>query len=403
MHIHIEKTLDVEVVEAQLAELWQQIAGHGGSGDDVAVWRARVANLLVFVTNTVLFEEVQQMLLELTAIHPSRVLVMLGDYEAPDLDIEMSVESFCQTDKRSGAKRLCCEEVTLKAQGSFVAELPSAALPLLVSDLSTFLWWRARVQITDKVLASLLRAADRLVIDSAEFADTERDLLEVNKLFAEEQSSDVGISDINWARLTFWRGLLGDFYDVPAYQPLLGNIDHVRIDYVGPERAPETVAPQALLIAGWLASRLGWQLADEQPLQAQDKTTTSFRFYGGKSGSSPTVSEGPRDRAIKLELNRVEQGERKPGRLVEVELRARADESDKEPATFIVTRSADNLHLLTEARLASGTHRGRVLPVRNRSTALLLSREMEILCNDQIYQEAVAMAAAMIDRLTSLS
>jgi hypothetical protein len=37
-----------------------------------------------------------------------------------------------------------------------------------------------------------------------------------------------------------------------------------------------------------------------------------------------------------------------------------------------------------------------VLPVRNRSAAQLLSREMEILCNDQIYQEAVAIAARMI-------
>jgi len=396
MHIHIEKTLDVEVVEGQLAELWQQIAGHGESADDVAVWRARVANLLVFVTNNALFDEVRQMMLELTAIHPSRVLVMLGDYEAPHLDIEMSVESFCQTDKRSGAKRLCCEEVTLKAQGSFVAELPSAALPLLVSDLSTFLWWRARLQITDKVFASLLRAADRLVIDSAEFADTERDLGELNKLFTGEHSGQVGISDLNWARLTFWRGLLADFYDVPAYQSLLANTDHVRIDYVGPERAPETVAPQAVLIAGWLASRLGWQLADEQTLQARNETTTSFRFYRVESGGSPIVSERAGERDIKLELNRVEQGERKPGRLVEVELRTSADENDKEPATFIVTRSADNLHLLTEARLGSSTHRGRVLPVRNRSTALLLSREMEILCNDQIYQEAVAMAARMI-------
>jgi hypothetical protein len=81
---------------------------------------------------------------------------------------------------------------------------------------------------------------------------------------------------------------------------------------------------------------------------------------------------------------------------VEVELRTRADERDKEPATFVVTRSADNLHLVTEARLGSSTHRGRVLPVRNRSTALLLSREMEILCNDQIYQEAIACAATLI-------
>jgi len=41
--------------------------------------------------------------------------------------------------------------------------------------------------------------------------------------------------------------------------------------------------------------------------------------------------------------------------------------------------------------------------VRNRSAAQLLSREVEILCNDQIYQEAVAMAASMIDRSATLS
>ena len=75
------------------------------------------------------------------------------------------------------------------------------------------------------------------------------------------------------------------------------------------------------------------------------------------------------------------------------ELRSNAET----PASFTVTRSADNLHLLTETKLGSETHRGRVLPVRNRSAAQLLSREMEILCNDQIYQEAVAMAARMIE------
>ena len=393
MQIQLEKTLDVEVVEGQLAQLWQQIAGGENSDDDVAVLRARVANLLVFVTTDALMDEVHQMILELTAIHPSRVLMMLGVREAPDCDIEMSVESFCQTDKRTATKRLCCEEVTLRAQGSFVVELPSAALPLLVSDLSTFLWWRAAVETADKVFATLLRATDRLVIDSAEFADTRRDLLEVNKLFAGKDSSHAGISDLNWARLTFWRGLLADFYDVPAYQKWLDKIDHVRVDYVGPEQAPETLAPQALLIVGWLASRLGWRLADEQPLQEQDKTT-SFKFYGGEGGSSPTGG-----RTIELQLNRVEQAERKPGRLVQVELRSGGSERGVGPASFVVTRSADNLHLLTEARLGSTTHRGRVLPVRNRSAAQLFSREMEILCNDQIYQEAVAMAVRMIHRL----
>ena len=401
MQIQLGKTLDVEVVERQLAELWEGTARDPNADADAAVLRTRVANLLVFVSHEAALDDLHEMLGELTAIHPCRVLAMLGKPEATDIDIEMSVETICQTDKRTGIKRLCCEEITLKAQGKFVAELPSAALPLVAPDLSTFLWWRNAPHASDKVLDKLLRATDRLVIDSAEFAQPLADLIEVNNLFGEAVYDHVGVSDLNWARLTFWRELLADFYDVAAYQARLDSVDSVQIDYVSPELNETAVAPQALLIAGWLASRLGWALADEQAIQESDGKTT-FKFRGrsprvSKGIGDPersTVKEGSRAAEIQLTLNRVERGERKPGRLVEVELRS----SLAGKASFRVARSEDNLHVLAEARLRTDTERGRVLPVRNRSAAQLLSREMEILCNDQIYQEAVAVAAKMIDR-----
>lgn len=399
MQIQIEKSLDVDEVEHQLAELWKGSGGDGDVDHEAVVLRARVANLLVFVTNDELLDEVRQLLPELTAIHPSRVLMMHGDRSAPDLDIEMAVTSFFQTDKRGGKKRLCCEEITLKAQGEFVVELPSAALPLLVSDLATFLWWRGAVQVSDNVFEKLIRAIDRLVIDSAEFEDPATDLRAAHKLYDQANRENVGISDLNWARLTYWRALLADFYDVPTYQPFLDKIDYVRIDYVGPARKPTNVAPQALLIAGWLASRLRWELLPEQ---ASDETheKLSVRFScenrspgpPNDAGNAPTISQGARDREIKLELNRVDGGEHQPGRLVRVELRTNVDQ----PAFFTVARSADNLHLTTEAKFGLKVNRGRVLPVRNRSAAQLLSREMEILCNDRIYEEALAVATKLI-------
>jgi glucose-6-phosphate dehydrogenase assembly protein OpcA len=220
-----------------------------------------------------------------------------------------------------------------------------------------------------------------LVIDSAEFPDPLQGLIETNELFGAKDYDHVGVSDLNWARLTLWRGLLADFYDVPAYQSHLERIDVAQIDYVAPEHGETFVAPQALLMAGWLASRLGWTLVDEQPLRQGDEVI-SFDFVGRNKQS------------IKVNLNRVEQGERKPGRLVQVELRS---ESNQEPVSFVVARSADNLHVLAEARVGRDTQRGRVLPVRNRSAAHLLSREMEILCNDQIYQEAISVVATMIE------
>ena len=395
MNLQLGKVLDVQFVERQLAELWQGTVRDPKAGAETAVLRARVANLLVFVANEAALDDVHQMLNELTASHPSRVLAMLGLLAATDQDIEMSLESICQTDKRTGAKRLNCEEITLKAQGKFVVELPSAALPLLAPDLATFLWWRSAPQGSDQVLCKLLRATDRLVIDSAEFADPLSDLVATNKLFTDEDYDHVGISDLNWARLTFWRQLLADFYDVAAYRTLLDTVDSVQIDYVGPEFDETAVAPQALLLAGWLASRLGWTLAEDRPADESVRAqAAAFNFRCESRGSSPTVSEGAHFREVQLTLNRVERGERKPGRLVRVELRSGA-------GSFRVARSDDNLSVLAEAKLGAHTQRGRVLPVRNRSAAQLLSREMEILCNDQIYQEAVAVAARMIDPSTS--
>ncbi|MFN2515649.1 MAG: glucose-6-phosphate dehydrogenase assembly protein OpcA [Pyrinomonadaceae bacterium] len=375
--IQLENTLNVEVVERQLAELWKQTTGERDADSDAAVLRARVANLLVFVANDASLHDANQMMSELTAIHPSRVLMILGDKDAADRDIEMYVASFCQSDKRTGARRLSCEQVTLKAQGKFAAELPSAALPLLVADLSTFLWWRDSLRGSDKVFEILVRRTDRLIIDSAEFKDPPSELVKTYKLFTQENWRPLGVSDINWARLTFWRSLLADFYDVHAYEPCLDEIDYVRIDYVEPELAPAAVAPQALLLAGWLASRLGWTVQSEQ---RREDETISFQL-SGKEG-----------RNIALELKRVERAERKPGRLARVELRSNVGEA----ASFAVTRSADNLHLLAEARLGPHIHRGRVLPVRNRSAAQLLSREMEILCNDDVYEEAIRMAVQLV-------
>lgn len=384
MQLQLEKTLDVEMIERELTELWKQTSGDTRPEDDFAVLRSRVANLLVYLGQESDLSELSGIVSELTQMHPSRVLLLQAAKNEPDRDIEISIETFCDADKRSGRKRLCCEEVTLKASGSFVSELPSAALPLLVPDLTSFLWWKDSLATKpDEVFDVLLRASDRLIVDSAEFADPSTELIALTTLFINQDYAHVGISDLNWARLTAWRALLAGFYDVPAYRALLDGVDTVRIDYLAPEPARTVVAPQALLFAGWLASRLGWNLSGDQ---APRRINETFVFNFSKK-------EGVEERQIVLELNRVERDAGKPGRLVQVVL----ESGSQQPAAFTVARSADNLHLVTEALVKEDVHRGRVVPVRNRSAAQLLGREMEILCNDQIYQEALAVAAVMID------
>jgi hypothetical protein len=125
-----------------------------------------------------------------------------------------------------------------------------------------------------------------------------------------------------------------------------------------------------------LASRLDWDLSTEQP----QSDHTSLQFV--------VVKE---TRRIRLELNRVDRPDIRPGRLARAQLKTEGDK-----ASFVVSRNENGLHLETQATIEGIAQPGRILPVRNRSTAQLLSREMEILSNDNVYMEAVKVAARLV-------
>jgi len=371
--VEIGNTLDVAAIERELALLWKQSAQEHVD-EETAVMRARVANLVVFTPGQELLKDINATLNDLSAVHPSRALVIVAERDAGDRDIELYVSSYAQEDNRGA--RLCCEEVMMNARGKFVPELPSAALPLLISDVPTFLWWRDRLQPDDRTFLAFSEAANRLVIDTAEVGGTEATLSALARLFNEGTHEELGISDINWARLTSWRALLASFYDLPHCKAAFENIAKVVIDYSPPKDDDSGVAPQPLLLAGWLMSRLNWDLSDEPPVAA-DKT---LQFVLVRDG-----------RRVALELNRVARPGVRPGRLARVQLTTEAD-----TASFVVLRHENGLHLETTASIAGINQPGRVLPVRNRSTAQLLGRELEILCNDNIYMESVKVATKLV-------
>ena len=372
--IQVPQSLDVDAVERALAELWQETAEGEQIETDEAVMRARVANLMVVVTNDAELSETQQTIRDLAAIHPCRALVMLADRQSADRDIEMFVSASCQSQQSSTTTELSCEEITLIARGKFASELPSAVVPLLVPDLPVFLWWQDLHRLDDDTLQPLSRAADRLVIDSVDLAGMDLELDSIEELFKRQRNESIAVSDINWARLTSWRALLANFYDVQEYRVALADLEYVRVDYGRPLGKANGIATQALLIAGWLASRLNWRI-ESQREEAKKTLFVARRTDGG---------------AVTLELNEVERPEMKPGRLARVEL-----QSAVSGASFVVQRAENGLHLETQATLEDRLCPGRTLPVRNRSTAELLAREMEILARDTTYEAAVSVAGSL--------
>ena len=365
--IEVPETLDVELVERELTALWMQTARGLGTGQEGAVWRARAANLIIFSSKVPTLDNIDKVLADLSQMHPCRALAVVADLAGEDEDIEIYIASLCQKDERGYASNLCCEEVRLRAAGKFAPELPSATLPLLVPDLPVFLWWDDELAANNNLWTELAGAADRLILDSLNFPLSE--LLKVVQLFS--SNDPLGVSDINWARLTSWRALLASFYDVRAYRPALDSLQSITIEYVAPE-GTKALAPQALLMAGWLTSRLGW-VPDPQSYKKDDQTQS--------------INLRKKELSLQLVLRGIEQEHTLPGRLSSVELN-----SNNDSAKFVVSRGATGVHLETHASVNDHTYPGQVLPVRNRSMAQLLGREMEILKNDDIYTAALTAA-----------
>jgi glucose-6-phosphate dehydrogenase assembly protein OpcA len=378
--IKVSATLDVQSVERELSQLWKENAGASEEEEDSAVMRARVLNLMVYISLEAALEEVNRVLGEVTSAHPCRVLVLLAETAAPDQDIEMFVSAHCFSAGDAGVRNLCGEQLTLKARGQFTVELPSASVPLLVPDLPVFLWWRDAPRLGDETFASLMHAADRVIIDSAAFRNPHEDVLELVTLLGTRRRDAAAISDLNWARLTSWRTLLASFYDVEEYRAALENIERVRIEYVPHGNAPGMIAPKALILAGWLASRLGWRIPAGQSL-SQKNERGEQHITMEKDG-----------RQIELEFVPTERRAEMQGWIARIELIAK----EPAPARFIVLRSEDGRYLETEV-IADGEERlSRTLVGGDKSEAELLACELEIICHDRIYEEAISAAASVL-------
>jgi glucose-6-phosphate dehydrogenase assembly protein OpcA len=364
-----------EVIERELAQLWQQTASAQlrdlEPGKERATLRARAANLMVYGSNAESLEKIDEVLQELSARHPCRALVMIDSQDRDDHDIEVSVDSFCHENAKQQHRHLCCEEIALKASGRFVVELPSAAIPLLVPDLPVFLWWREDLQTNADVFTELAHRSDRVIIDSANFIDGGKQISALKSLLAAEPDEPTAFSDMNWARLTSWRALLASFFDTTPNRDVLEKLVSVVIEY----SACDGLSAQPLLIAGWLADRLDWKVIGNAERAANSSQTVRFEKHGRK---------------IDVAFVQVERPQLQPGRLARVEL---ATESS---VTFAVTRSADGLHLETIINAEQADPQGGASQSHTRSVADLLGGEMEIVCRDRVWEDALAKAAEIV-------
>ena len=175
----------------------------------------------------------------LEELHPSRTILLFPEPGRTDaVDVGVSLRCYAVP---GGSREVCSEVIELRLRGKRARVPGSIVQPLLISDLPTFCRWRGLPPWGAPELEQLVDVCDRLVVDSSEWRGLPRAYAELAKLF-----DRIAVSDIAWGRGLGWRGRLASLW------PGIG--DAKRLSVTGPKA-------DALLLAGWLRSRLGTKLS----------------------------------------------------------------------------------------------------------------------------------------------
>lgn len=253
--------------------------------------------------------------------HPCRLLMVIRrQLETADrLDAEVQV----------GGRLGPIEAIVMRMYGRLTLHPESVVLPLLAPDCPVLTWWHGPPpeEVATDPLGVL---ADRRVTDAALAPDPLAALAARAKDFAP------GDTDLAWTRTTPWRSLLASAFDA------------LSVPALGASVSAETGNPSAALLAGWLASRLGIEVARHD-------------------SAGPGVTE------------------------VEVSLAPREDESH---AGQTISISRPDGRLATFAR--SGQPE-RQLPLLRRQLGDLLAEELRRLDADEVYAESLEQVTGTSD------
>jgi glucose-6-phosphate dehydrogenase assembly protein OpcA len=233
---------------------------------------ARVLNMIAFVDRR-WTGEIANRLRGVGRYHASRLVVLSYEPGRERLDARVTIAS--EGDPDAGELALLRETVVVEIGKHHLDDLLTITDPLVVTDLPTLLW---SPHGHDDVVKELLALSQAVLVDSVD-EPVPREALERACALSEEAY----VVDLAWLRSMPWRERVAGAFDAPWLRGELRTITGVTVRH----HPASTVA--ALLLIGWLASRLQWQA---EPLQADDVTLTG-RARAGSHDVALSVQAAP--------------------------------------------------------------------------------------------------------------
>jgi Glucose-6-phosphate dehydrogenase subunit C-terminal domain/Glucose-6-phosphate dehydrogenase subunit N-terminal domain len=225
-------------IEAAFRELL--IQRHGESESFVP---ARVLNMIVFVDRE-WSGEIANRLRGVGRYHASRLVVLQYERRRERLDARVMIAA--AGEPAPGELALLRETAIVDIGPCHLDDLVTIADPLVVTDLPTVLW---SPHGHHEVVTELLPLAQSVLLDSIDEPDAGAALQRAAVL-----TEQAYVVDLAWLRSTPWRERVAATFDPPSMRVELDRLASVTVRH-HPE---STVA--AMLLVGWLASRLGWRV-----------------------------------------------------------------------------------------------------------------------------------------------
>ena len=369
--------VDIAAIEEQLRELWKGAAQEDIHDEESTrpVARTSVLNLVVYLEDPSSEQRITEAISELTMENPCRAIVVTALQGQGVSSIEAWISAHCHRPSPT-SKVMCCEQVSLRACGTSVRELAPTVVPLLISDLPVFVWWKGSRLFESEFLEGISDVCDRLILDSKSFDSPEVDFPRLEE-YIQTRSDRLAVSDVAWHRLKQWRELTAQFFDAPVLRAHLNHIEKVTVEFN--ERAVQRsgVPPQAFLLVGWLASRLHWEIIGTETQDA----TRRFHLRARDGGRPITAEICPADARPELS-----------GHLVSFEIATGEDWA----TAFRIAKGGNPNCAQTEIAFAHLPPYRRVIPLRIYNEVELIARQLEVFGHDRIYEDAIAMASALV-------
>jgi glucose-6-phosphate dehydrogenase assembly protein OpcA len=239
--MHIESPTDVAAIQAQLKKARQQVAlGAATTSASVATM-----NFIVFVDDPAHREWVLHRAELVAQKHPSRLIVLDSTNATTGVDVSSA------TRENSGAT-IVNERVQIGVSTLDHASIISLTQELSVPDIETVLWWSGAGLLQSRTFSGLAQHAGTVLVDSSGKARGEETIRELGEFLSRFPS--VALRDLAFMRLMPWQDMIAQFFDDPALREDLFSIDALEIE--------SGSDAEALYLAGWLGSRLSWEIAE---------------------------------------------------------------------------------------------------------------------------------------------